>query len=84
MEIKIDIPDSIMQAIRLPENRIERDIRIELSLSLYDQGILSFGKSRELAKLGKYEFGKLLGERQITRHYGEEELKQDLEYANRQ
>lgn len=82
MEITIDIPDSIVQAIRLPEKRIEKDIRIELSLSLYEQEILSFGKARELANLGKYEFGKLLGERQIVRHYGEEELKQDLEYAD--
>jgi len=84
MEITIDIPDSIVQAIRLPEKRIEQDIRVELSLSLYEQGILSFGKARELAKLGKYKFGMLLGERHIVRHYGEEELKQDLEYANSQ
>jgi len=82
MEIKIDIPDSIIQAIRLPENRIEHDVRVESSLSLYEQGILSFGKSRELAKLGKYEFGKLLGDRQISRHYGKGDLQQDLEYAN--
>ncbi len=84
MEIKIDIPESVAQAIRLPEHRIEHDIRIELALSLYQQEILSFGKARELAGLGKYEFGKLLGDRKITRHYGKEELQQDLKYANNQ
>ena len=81
MEITIDIPDSIVRAIRLLDRRIEQDIRVELALSLYEQEILSFGKARELANLGKYEFGKLLGERHVVRHYGEEELKQDLEYA---
>ena len=84
MEITIDIPESVVQAIRLPEQRIGRDIRVELALSLYQQNILSFGKARELADMGKYEFGKLLGERKIVRHYGEEELKQDLVYANSQ
>ncbi len=83
MEITIDIPESIVHAVRLPEHRIEQDIRIELALSLYQQNILSFGKARELAGMGKYEFGKLLGDRHIARHYGEEELQQDLKYARR-
>ncbi|MBU4224990.1 MAG: UPF0175 family protein, partial [Chloroflexi bacterium] len=42
---------------------------------------LSFGKARELAGMGKYEFGRLLGERGIPRHYGREELEDDLAYA---
>lgn len=81
MGTKLDIPDSILQAIRLPEKRIEKELPIELAISLYGQGILSFGKARELAKLGKYEFGKLLGDRKIIRHYEKEELEEDLEYA---
>jgi len=84
MEITINIPDSIVQAIRLPEHRIERDIRVELALSLYQQEILSFGKAREFAGMGKYEFGKLLGDRNICRHYSNEELQQDLDYADHQ
>lgn len=81
METKIVIPDSILQAMRLPEERIQTELLKELSLSLYEQGILSFGKARELAQLGKYEFGKLLGERKIPRHYSDEELEDDLSYA---
>jgi len=34
-----------------------------------------------LADMGKYEFGKLLGERGVPRHYGREELEDDLTYA---
>jgi predicted HTH domain antitoxin len=29
----------------------------------------------------KYEFGQLLGERGVLRHYGQEELEDDLKYA---
>lgn len=81
MEAKLIIPDSVLQAIRLPEDRIQDELLKELAVSLYDQGILSFGKARELAQLGKYEFGKLLGERKIVRHYGSEELEDDIKYA---
>ena len=81
MSVQILIPDSIVQAIRLPEDRISHELLIELSVSTYSQGLLSFGKARELAGIGKYEFSKLLGERGITRHYGSEELEDDLTYA---
>jgi predicted HTH domain antitoxin len=45
--------------------------------------MLSFGKARELAQMGKYEFGILLGQREIPRHYEAEELDDDLSYARR-
>ena len=81
METKLIIPDSVLQAIRLPEERIKSELLKELAISLYDQRILSFGKARELAQLGKYEFGRLLGDRRILRHYGDEELTDDIKYA---
>ncbi|MBC8179941.1 UPF0175 family protein [candidate division KSB1 bacterium] len=81
MEATLTIPGSVLQAIRLPEKRIQQELLVELAISLYDQEILSFGKARELAQLGKYEFGKLLGERKISRHYGIEELEEDIIYA---
>jgi len=84
MGITLEIPDSIVQAMRLPERRTKQELLIELSISLYDQGILSFGKARELSHMGKYEFGKLLGERGVLRHYGLEELEDDLVYARGQ
>ncbi|MGD8627210.1 MAG: UPF0175 family protein [Anaerolineae bacterium] len=84
MGIKLQIPDSVTQAIRLPEKRMEEDLLIELALALYAQDVLSFGKARELAGLSKYEFGHLLGKRSIPRHYGPEELEDDLSYAHNQ
>jgi predicted HTH domain antitoxin len=81
MGLQLDIPDSVVQAIRLPEGRKPRELLIELAIALYSQEFLSFGKARELADMGKYEFGQLLGKRGILRHYGPEELEDDLKYA---
>ncbi|CAD5930457.1 hypothetical protein NO976_01300 [Planktothrix agardhii] len=81
MGIQISISDSVLQAIRLPEQRVEQELRQELAIALYTQDLLSFGKARELAVMDKYEFGQLLGERGVLRHYTPEELDDDLTYA---
>ncbi len=81
MSLQLSIPDSILEAIRLPSKRVEKELLIELAIALYSQHLLSFGKARELARMGEYEFGELLGDRGINRHYGEE-LEDDLTYAN--
>ncbi|MBD2482291.1 UPF0175 family protein [Planktothrix sp. FACHB-1365] len=59
MGIQILISDSVLQAIRLPEQRIEQELRQELAIALYSQDLLSFGKARERAVMDKYEFGQL-------------------------
>ncbi|MBE9012247.1 UPF0175 family protein [Pseudanabaenaceae cyanobacterium LEGE 13415] len=84
MDVQISIPDSVVQAIRLPEQRIEQELRRELAIALYTQDILSFGKARELAEMDKYEFGQLLSTRGVSRHYGFAELEDDLHYARRE
>ena len=70
--------------MRLPEAEQERTLMVELAVTLYGQGVLSFGKARELARMDKYSFGQLLGQRGIPRHYGEQEVKEDIAYARRQ
>jgi predicted HTH domain antitoxin len=59
MGLQLSIPDSILQAIRLPEQQIEQELLHQLAIALYSQGLLSFGKARELAQMDKYEFGQL-------------------------
>jgi predicted HTH domain antitoxin len=81
--IRLDIPDSVTKAIRLPEPSMRDDLLVELALALYGRGVLGFGKARELADLPKLEFGRLLGSRGIPRQYGPEDLADDLEYACR-
>jgi predicted HTH domain antitoxin len=84
MSIQLDIPDSVTGALRLPQAEQRQRLMIELALSLYTQGILSFGKARDLTGLSKYEFGALLGQRHIPRHYEQDDLQDDLTYARRQ
>lgn len=82
MSLSLSIPDSVVQAIRLPEKRLREEMLLELAVAFYAQGALSLGKARELAGLSKYEFGRILGQRGIIRHYAEEELEDDLAYAH--
>jgi predicted HTH domain antitoxin len=83
MSIQIDIPDSVAQALRLPPAEQREQLLIELAVSLYARGLLSFGKARELCDLGHFDFGRLLGKRGIPRHYGPEDLHDDVTYAGR-
>ncbi|NTU63631.1 MAG: UPF0175 family protein, partial [Chloroflexi bacterium] len=49
MSLQLEIPDSVTQALRLPRAEQQQRLTTELALSLYAQGILSFGKAREMA-----------------------------------
>ncbi len=83
MAVQLEIPDSVAQAIRLPEDRLQNGLLEELAVALYQHGLLSFGKARELTGQDSRDFSNLLGDRGVTRHYGREELSDDLAYARR-
>ena len=84
MTLNLNIPESITGSLRLPVPEIEPRLRAELAIALYAQGILPFGKASELAGISRYGFAGLIGQREIPRHYTENELTQDLEYAGGQ
>lgn len=81
MSMTLNIPDSVLQALRIPEPEMAQRLRIELALALYAQGALSLGKAAELAEMNRMSFGDLAGLRGIPRHYGDHELDQDVSYA---
>ncbi len=83
MTIHLEIPDTVAEAMRLPGGELQQRLLIELAVSLYAQGILSFGKARQLCGMSKFEFGLLLGKRGVPRHYSQEDLRDDLTYAGR-
>jgi predicted HTH domain antitoxin len=82
MTVRLDIPESIAASLRLPSAGLEPRLRAELAIALYAQGILPFGKASELAGVSRYGFTGLIGQRGIPRHYTENELAQDSEYAD--
>ena len=67
------------EALRIPPDERRSRIQRELAIRLYQKGILSFGKARELAGMSKWDFHILLGQEGISRSYDEEELNADLE-----
>ena len=83
MSIQLEIPDSVAEAMRLARMDQKQQLMLELAVALYARDILSFGKARELTGLSKYQFGLLLGQRGVPRHYSEADLQDDVSYARR-
>jgi len=75
----IEVPEGL----RVPTGELEERLRIELALRLYEKGIASLGQARRIAGVSKWDFLELLARERIPLHYGEEELKEDLEVAKK-
>ncbi len=56
MEIVLRIPKDVIEALRLPPEDMEKELKKELALILYQRGILSSGKACKLAGLTRWEF----------------------------
>ena len=67
-----------MQAIKLPAPEVPNRLRPELVIRLYEKGLLSLGKSREMTGICRWEFHDLLGDEKISRRYDVAELEEDL------
>ncbi len=74
----LEMPRDIVNALRVPIAEQGPRLRQELAVRLYQKGLLSFGKARELARLNKWEFHVLLAEEGVVRTYDTEELSGDL------
>ena len=74
----LEIPSELVEAVRVPSEEKMARLRCELAVRLYQKGLLSFGKARELAQMSKWEFHSLLGREGVVRHYDEDDLREDL------
>jgi len=79
--LRLEIPEEVKAALRLPPDEVESELRKELAIALYQRRILTVGKARALAQVARWEFEELLGQRHVPRHYGEEDLQEDLRYG---
>ena len=61
--VQIEIPREVLHAARMTTADIQR----ELAVHLFAEGKLSFGKAREVAAMGLWEFQQLLASRRIPR-----------------
>lgn len=71
--ISIEIPREVAQAARMTPEELRR----ELAVHLFERGVLSFGKARELANMTVWTFSQLLASREIPVHYGAAEYEED-------
>lgn len=77
----ITVPREILRAMKVPREKLETVLKQELAFALYERGLLSLGKARKLAGMSKWKFIEGLNERKIERHYTEEELEEDVAFA---
>jgi len=79
--IHLEIPEDIILSLKIPKDKVQEELLKELAIILYERHILSFGKARELSKMGKWEFLEELGKRKIQRHYTDKDLEEDIKFA---
>lgn len=84
MKVTLEIPDAIAQ--QLPAVAAEREARLllELAVALYAKGMLSLSQGAEMSGVSRMDFGSEVGERGIPRHYGAQDLAEDIAYARGQ
>jgi predicted HTH domain antitoxin len=78
MGITLDIPEDVVQALRLPRKGTKEELRRLLAVTLYAKGILGVGKARELAGVSKLEFYAFLKKEGVALNYSEEDLEKDI------
>lgn len=81
MNLTLEVPREVLEAIKLPPAEVEAELRQELAVALYRRGALSLGKARLLARMNFWDFTELLGRRGVPRHYDDDDLTVDIEYA---
>ncbi|ASJ08916.1 hypothetical protein A3L11_06630 [Thermococcus siculi] len=79
--MEIVIPDDVITAMKLPKGEVERELRVDLAVILYQRGVLPLGKAAKLAGMTKREFLEELATRKVPRHYTERELEEDVAFA---
>ena len=53
--LSIDIPEEIITAAKIPRKKWDKEIKRELALQLYREGIFSFSSARRLSGLSKVD-----------------------------
>jgi len=82
MTLQLYFDDEIQDALRIPPDEQEDRLRKELAVRLYEKGLLSLGKARQMAKMEKWSFLLFLSQESISRQYDKEELDRDLTTLN--
>ena len=67
----VEIHEDVLTSIRIPKKEIEKELKTDLTVVLYQKDTISLGNARKLAGMSKWEFLEEFGRRKIVRHYTE-------------
>lgn len=70
----LTIADNVLKSSGLTE----KQLILEIAISLYQRKILSLGKAAAFTNLHRFQFQKALSERKIAIHFSEKDLEKDL------
>ena len=82
--LNIELPDSALRSLKIPEDQWTDFVRRTLAVGLYREGRISLGKAKELAGMeNKWEMIQLLNERGVDLNYTAKDAQEDMETLNR-
>lgn len=79
MAVSVIIPDEIVAALRIPPRNVTEDLKKELAVHLFAEGLLPEVSACRLAGLSRLAFDRLLGERKIAARYSVADLDADVQ-----
>lgn len=83
MSLTLDLPDDIGIRLLLDPEHAEPDVRRELAIALYREGKLPPGRAAQVAGMDRWDFDKLLFERQVPFPRSDESILEEVQDALR-
>ena len=80
---EITLPEKVLNFLGLPRKDLEKGLKRELAIHLFQSEVLSFGQARELSGMSVWDFIELLKDRKTSLHYGLLEYEEDSETVER-
>ena len=84
MPLTLEIPDEVLSALKLPPRTVVEDLRKELAVHLYAEGLLPHASACRLARMSRVAFERLLGDRQIPARYTTGDVDHDVQVLRSQ
>ena len=79
MALTVTIPDEILATLKLPPRNAAEEIKKELAVHLFAEGLLPEASACRLAGLSRLAFERVLGERKIPARYSAADLDADVQ-----
>lgn len=78
-DISITIPGEALAAVKIPRQRLQAELRKELAVQLYREGLVSGAGATRIAGIEKTEFQYLLGQRGVCQQYDDVDYRKDVD-----